>query len=124
MSKNFAAPELLYDEDGIRYTEKTDIYAFGCLYYEVRNPSVEPQSRYLCVQIHFNSLPFGSNTFYAVQQVKEGKRPPRKPNPPLGDEAWNLIGRCWDQDPGRRPTIDEVVEIMIFWPGSSGVELD
>ncbi|KAF8348429.1 kinase-like domain-containing protein [Amanita rubescens] len=98
-SKHFAAPELLVDEDKIRHTKKTDIYAFGCLYYE----------------IHFNSLPFGTNTFYAVQQVKEGKHPPRKPNPPLEDEAWNLIERCWDQNPIKRPSIDDVVDIMISW---------
>ena len=109
---------MLVDEDKIRHTEKTDIYAFGCLYYEVRNQSasVEPQSQCLCVQIHFDSLPFGtSNSFYAVQQVKDGKRPLRKPNPPLEDEAWNLIERCWNQDPGMRAAIDEVVEIMVSW---------
>ena len=42
MSKYFAAPELLsIDEDKIRRTEKSDIYSFGCLYYEVSDPSVE-----------------------------------------------------------------------------------
>ena len=70
----------------------------------------------LCVQIHFNSVPFGKNSFYAVQQVKEGNRPPRMPNPPLENEAWDLIEQCWDQDPGRRPTMDEVAEIMVSWP--------
>jgi len=69
----------------------------------------------IIIQIHFNSLPFGNNAFRVVQEIKEGKRPPRKPNPPLEDEAWNLIERCWDQDPIKRPSIDDVVDIMISW---------
>lgn len=116
MSIRFAAPELLVDEDKIRFTKKTDIYAFGCLYYEVRNPSMEPQSQRLCLQIHFDSLPFGNNPFDAVRQVKYGNlRPPWMPNPSLEDEAWNLIERCWGQDPIKRPSIDDVVDIMISW---------
>ena len=37
------------------------------------------------------------------------------PNPPLEDEAWNLIERCWDHDPIKRPSIDDVVDIMNSW---------
>ena len=40
MSYRFAAPELFggdgMEEDRMKRTEKTDVYAFGCLYYEVR----------------------------------------------------------------------------------------
>ena len=106
---------MLVDEGEIRYTKKTDVYAFGCLYYEVLNPSVEPQSQRLRVQIQFNSFPFGKTPFQAVQQVKDRMKPSRKPDPPLEDEAWNLIERCLDQDPIKRPSIDDIVEIMISW---------
>ena len=36
---NFAAPELfgLTDDDDDGRTQKSDVYAFGCLYYEVGN---------------------------------------------------------------------------------------
>jgi len=87
------------------------------VYYEVRNPNVEPQSQCLCVQIHFNSLPFGNapSILRVVDWVRDGKRPPRKSHPPLGDEAWNLIERCWGQDPIKRPSTDDVVDIMISW---------
>lgn len=44
MSTCFAAPELFLsdDEDKIKRTGKSDIYAFGCLHYEVSDPSVKP----------------------------------------------------------------------------------
>ena len=39
MSYRFAAPELFDSDctkdDRLKHTEKTDVYAFGCLYYEV-----------------------------------------------------------------------------------------
>ena len=33
---HFAAPELFEDDAAVK-TEKSDVYAFGCLYYEVGN---------------------------------------------------------------------------------------
>ena len=53
-----------------------------------------------------------------MRLVLRGRRPDRLFDPPLSDEAWSLIGTCWDQDPGRRPSIDEVVETMFSWPPS------
>ncbi|KAK2467962.1 hypothetical protein APHAL10511_000257 [Amanita phalloides] len=105
MSHAFAAPEL-FSGDGkdeldtrLKRTEKTDIYAFACLYYEV----------------HFNRFPWSSNYIYAIKRVTEGGRPERQPNPPLREEAWELIQKCWHQDPGKRPTINDVVDTMILW---------
>jgi serine/threonine protein kinase len=39
LHNNFAAPELfgLTDDDDDGRTHKSDVYAFGCLYYEVGN---------------------------------------------------------------------------------------
>ena len=49
---HFAAPELFPDvddldsqEESFEPTEKTDVYAFACLYYEVGTPSASTVSR-------------------------------------------------------------------------------
>ena len=73
MSKNFAAPELLADEDIIRHTEKTDIYAFGCLYYEVRNPSVEQQHVLMCTDpFQFSAI---WKEFFLCSSTGQGREP-------------------------------------------------
>ena len=42
------------------------------------------------------------------------RRPFRPPEPAKGqglsDELWKLIERCWDTDPGARPSAEEIVE--------------
>ena len=46
--------------------------------------------------------------------MQQGERPPRPTDPEviargLDDKLWNLITRCWHQDPMRRPTINQVL---------------
>lgn len=40
-----------------------------------------------------------------------GKRP-RRPETLNKDGLWELIQRCWDQDPGKRPTTPELLEFF------------
>ncbi|KAF8631112.1 hypothetical protein AX17_005157 [Amanita inopinata Kibby_2008] len=111
-SPSFAAPELLsmFDElddddmddhtETVLRTEKTDVFAFGSLYYE----------------IHFGAAPFeGMSDMKIIGQVRNKKRASRLQSPPIGDEGWKLISRCWRPDPARRPTMEDVVEIMTAW---------
>lgn len=47
-------------------------------------------------------------------KMQQGERPPRPTDPEviargLDDKLWNLITRCWHQDPMRRPTINQVL---------------
>lgn len=73
----------------------------------------------LIPKIHFDCLPFAKGSsakgdaVFVIGQVSLGHRPERRTNPPLGDEAWQLIEKCWDQDPGKRPSMDDVVDTMI-----------
>jgi len=44
--------------------------------------------------------------------ILSGKRPERPTHPSLTDELWDLIQRCWDQEPQLRPGISEVVSYL------------
>ncbi|KAM6503099.1 Protein kinase-like domain containing protein [Amanita muscaria] len=99
MTIRFAAPELFSDEEDqvlLKRTKETDIYAFGCLYYE----------------IHYGILPFSdlSEYYRIIRRVKMGTRPALHPHPRLDDHAARLINQCWDQNPFKRPRIEDVVD--------------
>ncbi|KIL63435.1 hypothetical protein M378DRAFT_164503 [Amanita muscaria Koide BX008] len=112
LSPNFAAPELfgwveddseasdLDDSAKIARTPRSDVYAFGSLYYE----------------IHFNVIPFtGQDYIHILRQVTNKKRPEKLDNPALGGEEWKLMKQCWRHEQSRRPAMEDVVEIMLQW---------
>ncbi|KAF8324806.1 kinase-like domain-containing protein [Amanita rubescens] len=103
---NFAAPELfelLEDDDTLDdviplRTQMSDVYAFGCLYY----------------QIHYDTMPFaGRRELQIMRLVSRGVLPPRQDQPPLSDEAWDIIQHCWTREPSERPRMKDVVESLI-----------
>jgi serine/threonine protein kinase len=128
---NFAAPELLgnwdgeedeseSDDDGqlTARTQKSDVYAFGCLYYEEspRFPVVRLDAERKTVQIHFDTIPLQDmNEIQIVRLISRGKRPPRLDKPPLSDKAWKLIKRCWAKEAARRPPMEDIMEKMMTW---------
>ncbi|KAF8631111.1 hypothetical protein AX17_005156 [Amanita inopinata Kibby_2008] len=112
LSPNFSAPELLsmFDEtdddvadedtETMLRTEKTDVFAFGSLYYE----------------IHFGIVPFhGMSEITIIRNVRNKKRAQRLQHPLIEDDAWRLIHRCWKSEATRRPTMEDVAEIMLSW---------
>ncbi|KAK7036538.1 hypothetical protein VNI00_011471 [Paramarasmius palmivorus] len=91
------APEL-HDYEATNPTSKrTDIYAFGCVCYEIFSGGYPPfyQLKYEPAVIH---------------QVLANKRPDRPSGiPTLTDSLWAIVEACWAGDPNLRPTADEVV---------------
>ena len=49
-------------------------------------------------------------------QITSGQAPARKDYPnfdkyaPLPDETWALLEKCWEKEPEKRPTIQDVVD--------------
>jgi len=105
---NYAAPELFVtqsesDSDDVPYeghdlhkgskTVKTDIYAYGCLYYA----------------IWFNTVPFQGKFEYQIMRlVTSGGRPSQLESPRMDGGTWNVIQSCWKPDPSSRPTSDDI----------------
>ncbi|KAF8328327.1 kinase-like domain-containing protein [Amanita rubescens] len=78
-------------------TLKTDIYAFGCLYYA----------------IFFDTVPFQGKTDYQITRlVTAGMRPDRLENPEMEGDTWNLIQSCWKSLPLERPTMEQIVQML------------
>ncbi|KAF8351893.1 kinase-like domain-containing protein, partial [Amanita rubescens] len=104
LSFSFSAPELFgacrCGDNGTQRpmkTPETDVYGFGCLYYE----------------IHFDHIPFkGFGEAQIIRSVTTGKRPPRLQAPRLTDAAWNLIQRCWAMEASNRPTMTDIVSAI------------
>ncbi|KAJ3530502.1 hypothetical protein NMY22_g8546 [Coprinellus aureogranulatus] len=59
------------------------------------------------------------NEFAVVRQVPTGTRP-RRPSDPafqecgLTESVWSLMQACWDKDPKRRPTAQDIQQDTIF----------
>ncbi|KAF8700273.1 hypothetical protein AX14_000817 [Amanita brunnescens Koide BX004] len=111
---NFAAPELLgCSEDGDSddvpaRTQKSDVYAFGCLYYE----------------IHYDSIPFsGRQEMQILRLISRGELPPRCDEPPLSDDAWSMIQSCWARQASKRPAMKDIVKWMRTTPDTDSYSL-
>ncbi|KAF8338652.1 kinase-like domain-containing protein [Amanita rubescens] len=103
---NSGAPELfgILDNDDTSddipsKTQMSDVYAFGCLYYE----------------IHYDTVPFaGRHALQIMRILTRGILPPRLDEPPLSDGAWDMIQRCWTRKPSKRPRMKDVVESLMW----------
>ncbi|XP_065113153.1 mitogen-activated protein kinase kinase kinase 7 isoform X2 [Paramisgurnus dabryanus] len=103
-SAAWMAPEVF---EGNNYSEKCDVFSWGIILWEVitrRKPFDE----------------IGGPAFRIMWAVHRGTRPPLIKNLPKPIES--LMTRCWSKDPSQRPSMEEIVKIMIhlmkYFPGS------
>jgi hypothetical protein len=98
------APEVINSEP---YDEKSDVYSFGILLWEI-----------LTGDVPFRGL---KDVQVAMAVVENQSRPmiPQDCPPRLG----KFIKFCWDQDPKRRPSFDNIVKAMesgeVVFPGTN-----
>ncbi|XP_053143387.1 mitogen-activated protein kinase kinase kinase 7 isoform X3 [Hemicordylus capensis] len=103
-SAAWMAPEVF---EGSNYSEKCDVFSWGIILWEVitrRKPFDE----------------IGGPAFRIMWAVHNGTRPPLIKNLPKPIES--LMTRCWSKDPSQRPSMEEILKIMIhlmqYFPGA------
>ncbi|KAI9010178.1 kinase-like domain-containing protein [Hyaloraphidium curvatum] len=92
----YMAPEMLLQGHPIH--KPSDVYAFAMLTYEVISAGRKP----------FSEATHDGQIFYALSQGGRPSRPVGSPDDDKGDELWDLIQRCWHQDPSVRPTFLDI----------------
>ena len=106
-SSRWLAPEIIDPPNKARSKPLTaskpaDVFAFAML----------------AVEVFSGKVPFGSmKNESVVIQIANGKRPDKPQGAEqlgLTAEMWKFIGQCWNANPNKRPTIDEVVRT---WEG-------
>ncbi|KAG2139328.1 kinase-like domain-containing protein, partial [Suillus clintonianus] len=93
----WAAPEL-FEESSTPLKPSSDIYAFGCIMFQV----MTGQQPY--ADVH--------DTYQVTSMIFHGKKPARPSSPPIADPLWDLIQRCWSDRPSRRPSAVEVLRFL------------
>jgi serine/threonine protein kinase len=93
------APELFYKESGGEYDNKVDVYAFAVTLYRMFSD---------CMELD-NGQPISSSGAVAAS-VMQGARFKRVPGIP--GFYWSLIESCWNQDPRKRPSFSEILDVL------------
>lgn len=101
----YIAPEVLRSQP---YTQKADVYSFGIIAYEI-----------------LSGLPPYYDTAHDIQlalAVCQGQRPQFQIKIPQLLE--DLIKKCWDGDPAKRPAASELERILRSWQGEINNQSD
>jgi len=100
MTYSYSAPEMMMEQ---KFSLASDVFSFGiCLYelFTLREPWDFP-----------STLPIMSLLFAICTQNVRPKIPADMPAP-----TQKLLTACWDKDPGRRPTMDHVIQGLMGLP--------
>lgn len=101
----YVAPE---SWESYEYTKEGDVYSFSFIVYQILTHE-EPFKN------------FNMQMIYS-KVVKKGLRP--EFTKPIGDSYRELIQQCWESDPKKRPTFDQIVERLRTDPGFITANID
>ena len=94
----YMAPEMWSGED--QYDNKIDVFSFAVLLHGFFTESKAMD----------DELQAPKSVFEIIRRVGSGVRLARAEGIP--DFYWDLITRCWDQDPKKRPSFREIVALL------------
>jgi serine/threonine protein kinase len=89
---SYIAPELLRGKNNTKNTKETDVYSVGMLMWEIFSGHPPFDDR--------------AHDHYLIFDICEGLRPPMLPKMPV--DYVEMMQKCWDTDPSKRPTIGEL----------------
>ncbi|KAF9256251.1 kinase-like protein [Marasmius fiardii PR-910] len=92
-SERWLSPELLMPDPSCAPSTSSDIYAYGCVCYEIFTQGNVP----------FHELRDAAVVLAVVINKRHPLRP-EQPVTPLTDEMWNIMVSCWNFKPRERPT--------------------
>ncbi|KAJ7587373.1 kinase-like domain-containing protein [Mycena floridula] len=92
----WCAPELL-TEDRPTITLASDVYALGCVFYEI-----------FAGKVRFAHL---TKILHLVTAISSGAIPERPEG--IDDNIWGIILQCWNLNPASRPTTRRIVEVLL-----------
>lgn len=103
----YSAPELLVDARPEHATEKSDVYAFGVLMWEVLSGGEQPWSNI-------------ADDKEVIQRVRSGMKLVRPSN--CGAQFWSIMQKVWSSDPTQRPTFQQLKNIFEESSGKHSTE--
>jgi serine/threonine protein kinase len=94
----YCAPEILRNNRHSSYSEKSDVYSMGVLIWEALSNS---------------EIPYSSVDEDEVVRKKKLDNE-KLPKPKVCDhQLWDLMSGCWNKNPEKRPTFDEIKDILL-----------
>lgn len=117
VTTRWASPELLQEE--ARATKASDIWALGCVCYEVRTRHHDPggsisnpdMTKVLAGKVPFSRL----SDIQVIAALIKGNPPAQLdftgPNT-IENIIWGLVDRCWSTEPEARPKCEEILESL------------
>ncbi|KAH7917285.1 kinase-like protein [Leucogyrophana mollusca] len=125
-STPWMAPELFdhINPERRRKSCASDIYAFGCVGYEVAFkfiPFISCSRSHGHCQIYAGRPPFSE--YPPMMAIMRNLQLSRPASTELDDAIWELIEKCRSTDPASRPNASEVVQQLRCHPGARNYEL-